>query len=159
MKLGFLKIKNLLRFFIHLCSSHSSVANNSFFLVLSVVLSGCATAPAPNHLSPEEAQTQSLLSQAATRFTAPDAPKALTLLDDAQAEWRSDKSIRVTVHQIWAARVKPDHPLPLLASLNQDSQNLNIQTLKLYQLDDKGNFTPADKQIQAEWIPPRKTCP
>ncbi len=128
-----------------------------WWLILS--LTGCATAPTPTPLPPEEAQTQALLSQAAARFTAPDAPKTLTLQDDAQVEWRSDKSFRVTVHQIWAARVKPDHPLPLLASLNQDSQNLSIQTLKLYVLDDKGNFTPAEKQPQAQWIPPQENLP
>jgi hypothetical protein len=123
-------------------------------------LSGCATAPVGKpQLSPEEAKTQSLLSQAASQFAAPNAPKALTLMDDAQVEWHADRSLRVTVHQIWAARIKPDHPLPLLASLNQDSQNLNIQTLKLYEIDEKGDFVPADKQPQADWVPPQENLP
>ncbi len=124
------------------------------------VFTGCATAPAGKpQLSPEEAKTQILLAEAASLFAAPDAPKALTLLDDAQVEWHADKSMRVTVHQMWAARVKPDHPLPLLASLNLDSQVFSLQTLRLYQLDDKGNFTPAPNQPQAQWVPPQANLP
>ena len=124
-----------------------------------MVFCGCATAPVANQTPPEEAQTQSLLSQAASQFASADAPKALTLQDEAQVEWRADKSMRVTVHQVWATRIKPDHPLPFLASINQDSQILNIQTLKLYQLDAKGNFVPADKQPQVTWVPPQDNLP
>ena len=123
-----------------------------------LVLSGCASAPIAQTPG-EDAQVQSLLSQATQKFTAPNAPKALDLLDDAQVEWRPDKSMRVTVHQLWAARVKPDHPLPLLASLNLDSQTLSIQTLKLYDLDSKGGFVPADKQPQAQWVSPQENLP
>ncbi len=123
-------------------------------------LPGCATAPVGKPpISPEEAKTEILLAEAASFFKATDAPKALNLLDDAQVEWRPDKSMRVTVHQIWAARVKPDHPLPLLVSLNEDSQIFSLQTLKLYQLDDKGNFTPAPDQPQAQFVSPQANLP
>jgi len=122
-------------------------------------LSGCATAPVVQQPSGEDAQTQSLLSQAASQFASPNPPKTLTLEDQAQVDWRPDRSLRVTVHQIWAARVKPDHPLPLLASLNQDSQILNIQALKLYQQDTKGNFVPVDPQPQVTWVPPQDNLP
>lgn len=155
-----LKPKNLFPFAFYPCSSHSSVVKNCFFVfALSVVLSGCATAPVMKQVSGEEAQTQDLLSQAASQFASPDPPKALTLEDQAQVEWRPDRSLRVTVHQLWAARVKPDHPLPLLASINQDSQILNIQTLKLYQQDAKGDFVPVDPQPQVTWVPPQDNLP
>jgi hypothetical protein len=107
----------------------------------------------------DEMQTQALLSQATSQFTRLNAPRALDLLDEAQVEWRSDKSMKVTVHQFWAARVKPDHPFPVLASINQDSQNLSIQSLKLYEMDDKGVFTEAPIQPQIQWVPPQENLP
>ncbi len=89
----------------------------------------------------------------------PTAPKALNLLDDAQVEWRSDRSMRVTVHQLWAVRVKPNHPFPTLATINQESQTLNIEKLKLYQMDANGNYQPASVQPQIQWVPPQDNLP
>src|SRR5581483_7503132 len=150
----FLSPKNRCSFIrVHLCSS---VAKKGFlFLALFAVISGCATAPQVVQKSSEEAQRDEILSQAASQFASPTAPKTLNLMDEAQAEWRSDKSMRITVHQFWAARVKPDHSLPPIASINQDSQNLNIQTLKLYEMDPTGKFVEASKQPEIQWVPPQ----
>lgn len=128
---------------------------SSCWLLLSA---GCATAP-HSQTPTEETETQTLLSQAADRFNAPDAPRALTLRDEAQVEWRPDRSVKIAVHQLWATRVKPNHPLPSLASINQDSETLTLQNLTLYHLDSKGRFVKADNQPQIQWVPPQENLP
>jgi hypothetical protein len=139
---------------------HSRQFAASVFFLCILFLSGCATT------SQEESKDKTptdpmeiMLSQAASQLSAPDAPKSLALKDEAQVEWRPDKSLRIKVHEIFATRVKPEHPLPLLATLNQDSQNLNIDSLKLYKMDETGNFKAVDPQPQAQWIPPQENLP
>jgi hypothetical protein len=127
-----------------------------FFLLL--LPAGCASTSNIKSSAPVD-ENDALLSQAASQFASLTPPKALNLLDDAQVEWHSDRSIRVTVHQLWAARVKPDHPFPTLATINQDSQTLNIEKLKLYQMDATGSFTPAAIQPQIQWVVPQDNLP
>ncbi len=130
------------------------------FIFLSVtLLSGCASTSNIKTSAPPADENSAYLSQAASQFASPTAPKALNLLDDAQVEWHNDRSIRITVHQLWATRVKPDHPFPTIATINQDSQNLNVETLKLYQMDANGNFTPASVQPQIQRVPPQENLP
>jgi len=112
-----------------------------------------------NEPSQEEVQTQLFLSQAAHEFQAPNAPKSMSMKDAAEVEWHADKSMRVTVHQMWATRVKPDKPLPPIATLNQDSQTLTIQTLQLYDLDEKGNFTKSPLKAEIQWAVPEENLP
>jgi len=102
-------------------------------------LSGCATNPVV--ISPQDdPAVQQSLSQAASQLTQPDAPSQLNLLDEAQVEWNLDHSMKVTVHQMWAARVKPDHPLPPLATLNLESQDLSVNQIQKYKLGTDGVF-------------------
>jgi hypothetical protein len=126
-------------------------------ILVCLFLSGCAST---SNIKPTPTdENAGLLSQAASQFASLTPPKALNLRDEAQVEWHNDKSMKVTVHQLWAARVKPDHPFPTLATINQDSQILNIETLKLYQLDEKGDFTPAPIQPQIQWVVPQDNLP
>jgi hypothetical protein len=124
------------------------------FLLSLLFLTGCATT-APKVVktqSPEDIELQGYLAQAVSQFALPDPPKALTLLDQTQAQWNSDKSMKITVHQIWAARIKPNHPFPVLATVNTDSETLTIQSLMLYDLDETGNYVKAQTQPQAQWV-------
>lgn len=124
-----------------------------------VLLVGCAGPKVTQQqLSQEEIETQLLLSQAGHEFQAPNAPQVLKLLDQADVEWRPDKSMRITVHQIWAARAKPDRPLPVI-SLNQDSQALTVETLQLYDLDNQGNFGKSPVTVELNWSPPEPNLP
>ncbi len=126
-----------------------------FNLVLVLLFcTGCATTVKQVQIDEDEAKLQGLLSQAASQFAAPNPPKALTLSDEADVEWHSDKSMKVTVRQVWAARVKPDHPLPPLASLNLDSQSLTIRSLRLFDLSPSGGFTPSAVKPEAKWVAP-----
>jgi len=109
-------------------------------------------------LSQEEIETQLLLSQAAHEFQAPNAPQVLKLLDQADVEWRADKSMKITVHQIWAARAKPERPLPVI-SINQDSQALTVETMQLYDLDNQGNFGKSPVTVALNWAPPETNLP
>ena len=130
------------------------------FFLLSLVLSSCSSVPLlKDQPSQEEVQTQLFLSQAAHEFQAPNAPKSMSLKDTANVEWRADKSMKVTVHQMWACRVKPDRPLPPIATLNQDSQTLAIQTLQLYDLDEKGNFVKSPTKAEIQWTVPEENLP
>ncbi len=114
------------------------LGGTSFFVL--IFLSGCATAPVA--IAPQDdPATQQSLSQAASLLTQPGAPEALNLLDEAQVEWSLDRGMKVTVHQMWAARVKPDHPLPLLATLNLESQDLTVNEIQKYKLGPDGTFT------------------
>ena len=128
------------------------------FCWLLVFLAGCATAP-HNEIPSEDAQTQTGLSHAASQFQAPNPPKTLNVADEAQVEWHADKSMKITVHQVWAARVKPEHPLPPIATLNQDCQTLSVQTLQLYDLDEKGNFQKSQAKAGIKWTPPEENLP
>ena len=100
----------------------------SLFILAPLAFSGCATAPVVIS-SQDDPATQQSLSQAASQLTQPGGPDALNAVDEAQVEWNLDRSMKVTVHQMWAARVKPDHPLPPLATLNLDSQDLTVNEI------------------------------
>ncbi len=141
-----------------LCPLPSLVPLVFWWLIVPLVFTGCATAP-HNEIPSEDAQTQAVLSQAASQFQAPNAPKALNMTDEAEVEWHADKSMKITVHQVWAARVKPEHPLPPIATLNQECQTLNIQTLQLYDLDEKGNFTKSPEKAEIKWSAPEENLP
>jgi hypothetical protein len=131
-----------------------------FNLVLvCLMVSGCATTPPENNLSQEDIETQLLLSQAANQFQQPNAPRMLNLLDEAQVEWRPDKSMKITVHQLWAARAKPDHPLPPVATLNQDSESMTSQSVQLFDMDPKGNFVKSSAPASITWAPPEPNLP
>ncbi|MGH7739478.1 MAG: hypothetical protein ACREL1_04955, partial [bacterium] len=111
----------------------------SWLLVGLTLLSGCATAPVA--IAPQDDPlVQQSLAQAASQFVGPNAPQELNLLDNAQVEWNLDRSMKVTVHQIWAARVKPSRPLPPLATLNLESQDLTVNKIQKYKLGPDGNF-------------------
>lgn len=139
---------------------HSRQFAASVFFFFILFLSGCATTSQEE--SKEKAPTdpmEIMLSQAASQLSVPDAPKALSLKDQTHVEWRPDKSLRIKVHEVFATRVKPDHPLPILATINQDSQILNVESLKLYKIDETGTFKAVDPQPQAQWIPPQENLP
>ncbi len=129
-----------------------------WWLISILIFTGCATAP-QTKINVEDAKTQAFLSQAATQFQALNAPKTLNLADEAEVEWHADKSMRITVHQMWAARVKPDHPLPPIACLNQDTQTLTIQNLQLYDLDATGTFVKSDTKAEIQWAVPEVNLP
>ena len=119
----------------------------------------CATAPSSDKSAGKsDAQDENLLSRAASQLQAPDAPGFLTLRDEAQVEWKHDKSVKIAVHQIWAARTKPGRPLPALATLNRESQDLTVQTLQLYNLADKGGFRKSGTP-EIQWTPPEADLP
>ena len=124
-----------------------------------LLFSGCATTPLPQTQAPAQApleptEIQTLLSRAVTQFAESDAPKTLLLLDKADVEWFADKSMKITVRQIWAARVKPDRPLPSLLTLNRESQELKVQSLHLYNLEEKGTFLQPPTLAEIQWSPP-----
>jgi hypothetical protein len=129
------------------------------YLFCLFLLSGCATAPVAIAPQDDPAVQQSL-SQAASQFTQPDAPNNLNLLDEAQVEWNLDRSMKITVHQMWATRVKPDRPLPPLATLNLESQDLTINQIQKYKLGPDGIFTkePSDG-VSVASTPPQPNLP
>lgn len=135
------------------------ISNLSRIIFFGLLFSSCAGPKVTQQqLSQEEVETQLLLSQAAHEFQAPNAPQVLKLLDQADVEWRADKSMQITVHQIWAARAKPERPLPVI-SLNQDSQALTVETLQLYDLDSQGNFGKSPVTVALNWSPPEANLP
>src|SRR5258708_731570 len=67
--------------------------------------------------------------------------------------------MKITVRQMWATRVKPDRPLPPIATINQETQNLNIQTLQLYNLNEKGNFVKSPTKAEVKWAAPEESLP
>jgi hypothetical protein len=130
------------------------------FLFSLLFITGCTTEQvSKQQISQEDAETQLLLAQAANQFKAPNAPGLLNLLDQATVEWRNDRSMKVTVHQVWAAREKPARPLPPLATLNQDSETLTLETLKLFNLDEKGQFVDSNQPLELTWTPPEPNLP
>lgn len=152
------KKRSVLSFFAAFASSRLRVKYVFLFPLLFLV--GCASQQvSKQQISEEDAATQLLLAQAANEFQAPNAPKEMNLLDEADVEWHSDKSMKITVHQIWAARMKPDRPLPPLATLNQDSETLTVQTLKMFNLDEKGGFVPSPDPVKLTWTPPEANLP
>jgi len=127
-----------------------------FNLALVLVLSGCAGTP-PVKTDEDEVRVKELLTQAASRFAVPNSPIHLTLQDEAEVQWNHDKSMRVTVRQLWATRTAPERPLPPIATVNQDSQALTIRTLRLFDLDPTaGTFKPTVEEAKAEWVAPGK---
>ncbi len=119
-------------------------------------LSLADTKPTP---TPVLNEVDSLLAQAASQFQTTDAPKAIHVLDETQAVWSMDKTLKITVHQIWATRVKPDRGLSPLATINEDSQTFELQTLQLYDLNDKNQFEKSNQKIQLEWATPGPNLP
>ncbi len=130
----------------------------SVFLLL-VMTCGCATSPLNKKQPGEISEAEQLLSQAVTQFQEPDAPKFLVVLDQAQVDWNHDKSMKITVHRIWAASAKPDAALPPLATLNQNSQTLAVQTLNLYDLNKDGTFSRVSSPVSLEWTTPEPNLP
>lgn len=117
-----------------------SLGVGSWLLCCLALIGGCATAPVA--IAPQDdPMVQQSLAQAASQFAGPNPPEELNLLDDAQVEWNLDRSMKVTVHQMWAARVKPGHPLPPLATLNLESQDLTVNKIQKYKLGPDGNFS------------------
>ncbi len=133
----------------------------SNFCTANLVFAGQKPTPTPTKTPViiKEPNVTALLAQAASQFQSPNAPKAIHVLDQTEAEWHQDRSMKITIHQIWAARVKPDHPFSPLATLNQDSQNFSIQTLQFYDLDDKGNFVKSPDNDQVQWTAPGPNLP
>ena len=123
-----------------------------------IFVAGCATAPETKAPLVDQ-DLQNLLSQAASQLAQPNGPQELTVKDDAKVEWRGDRSLKISVHQIWAARVKPDRPLPPLATLNLDSENFSVQKLQLYDLDPQGNFTKSSTPVEIQWMAPAPNLP
>ncbi len=70
-----------------------------------------------------------------------------------------DKTLKITVHQIWATRVKPERSLAPIATINQESQNFNLQTLQIYDLNDKGQFEKDFKKAVLTWAAPAPNLP
>lgn len=135
-------------------SSFFFLTLSSFLLIPSLILAGSQPTQTPTPLD-----VDNLLAQAASQFQAPDAPKAIHVLDESQAVWSMDKTLKITVHQIWATRVKPDRALSPLATINEDSQNFDLQTLQIYDLNDKNEFVKSDQKVQLEWATPGPNLP
>jgi hypothetical protein len=135
-----------------------------FFCALASLLfnSACAeNKPTPTVSSTPAplTDTDSLLAQAAAAFQQPDAPKIIHVLDQTDAAWSEDKSLKITVHQIWATRVTPDRVMAPIATINSDSQTFTIQDLKIYDLNDKGQFVKESKPVDLIWSAPGPNLP
>jgi len=135
-----------------------------FFCALASLLlnSACAeNKPTPTVSSTPAplTDTDSLLAQAAAAFQQPDAPKIIHVLDQTYAAWSEDKSLKITVHQIWATRVTPDRVMAPIATINSDSQTFTIQDLKIYDLNDKGQFVKESKPVDLIWSAPGPNLP
>ena len=78
-----------------------SLAISFLLLTPSLLLADPKSTP-----TPVLSEVDNLLSQAASQFQSPDAPKAIHVLDESQAVWSMDKTLKITVHQIWATRLK-----------------------------------------------------
>jgi len=128
------------------------------FILSLFLFTGCATSPVK--ITQDDPAVQQALAQAVSQFSSPNPPQALNLLDEAQVQWNQDRSMKVTVHQMWAARVKPDHPLPALATLNQDSQNLTVNHIEKYKLNAQNVFEKDDSvPVSVEFDPPQPNLP
>ncbi len=103
--------------------------------------------------------TDSLLAQAAAEFQKTDAPKIIHVLDQTDAAWGEDKSLKIIVHQIWATRVTPDRAMAPIATINKDSQTFTIQNLQIYDLNDKGQFVKESKPSDLTWSAPEPNLP
>jgi hypothetical protein len=132
-----------------------------FLLLAALLWLGTASVQADDKPTPTPvlSEVDQLLAQAAAEFQKPDAPKAIHLLDSTDAVWSMDKSLKITVHQIWATRVKPDRGLAPIATLNQDSQNFDVETLQIYNLNDKGQFVKSDEKAVLTWATPGPNLP
>jgi hypothetical protein len=104
-------------------------------------------------------ETDALLAQAAAEFQQTDAPKIIHVLDQTDAAWSEDKSLKITVHQIWATRVAPDRAMAPIATINEDSQTFTIQNLQLYDLNDKGQFVKNPQKVDLTWSAPEPNLP
>ncbi|HXL73886.1 MAG TPA: hypothetical protein VN963_09705, partial [bacterium] len=109
--------------------------------------------------TPVLSEVDSLLAQAASQFQNPDAPEMIHVLDQTDAAWGMDKSLKITVHQIWATRVAPEHAMAPIATINTDSQNFTIQNIQLYDLDDKGQFVKNPRKVDLTWVVPGPNLP
>jgi hypothetical protein len=126
--------------------------------LIAVVLFGftVSTAYADNKPTPTPtplSEVDGLLAQAAAEFQQTNAPKIIHVLDQTEAAWGQDKSLKITVHQIWATRVAPDQPMSPIATINKDSQTFVIQNLQIYDLNDQGQFVKDPKPADLTWSP------
>ncbi|HVM31567.1 MAG TPA: hypothetical protein VMU88_00390 [bacterium] len=119
---------------------------------------GCATAPVSLSPQDDQAVTQSL-SQAASLLAQPGAPERVNLRDDAQVEWNLDKSMKITLHQMWAVRVAPEQPLPPLATLNLESQDLTVDKIQKYKLGPDGTYAPESSGVSVSSQAPQPGLP
>jgi hypothetical protein len=124
-----------------------------------LLVSGCATAPPLPTQKTETDPSLVLLSNAASQLSAPDAPEWVRAADEADAQWNIDKSLKVSVHEIWAVRAKPSQPLPPLATLNTDSEVLKIQSLKRYSLNSDGTVSHSPFPGECKFSPPAPDLP
>jgi hypothetical protein len=115
---------------------------------------GCASVPPLPDNAPADQEVTNLLSQAASQLQSPDGPVSLNVMDVIKSEWRTDKSMKISVHQIWATRVKPGRNLPPLVTLNKDSQTLTLQDLQLYDLNQDGTFSKSSAPVSLDWTSP-----
>ncbi len=137
----------------------SAIRNWAGAFLFIILINGCATAPSEKKPSGELSETERLISQSAAQLREPDSPKFLNVLDQAQVDWNQDKSMKITVHRVWAAAAKPDFPLPPLATLNQDSQTLSVQTLNLYDLNNDGTLSRVSTPVTLDWSSPEPNLP
>jgi hypothetical protein len=131
----------------------------SLLLIVSALLAGCATTPPLPTVKVETDPTLVMLSKAASQLSAPDAPEWMRAADEATAQWNIDKSLKITVHEIWAMRAKPSQALPPLAALNTDSEELKVQTLKRYNLNSDGTISPSPFPGECKFSPPAPDLP
>ncbi len=121
-------------------------------------LLGCGGGTIKTSLKPQDTKVDGLLAEAAARFAMPDAPQALDVLDDVQAEYSKDNTLTVTVRQVWASRVKPRHAVKPLAVINPDVQEFKVLALRRYTLQPDGTFSHArNAEIISE--PPARDLP
>jgi hypothetical protein len=122
----------------------------------------CAeTKPTPTASSTPSAlsEVDGLLAQAASQFQNPDAPQIIHVLDQTDAAWGMDRSLKIMVHQIWATRVTPEHAMAAIATINSDSQNFTLQNLQLYDLNNQGQFVKDPKKVDLTWTVPGLNLP
>ena len=124
-----------------------------FAVPFCLLFSGCATEPPLPTEKAETDPTLALLSQASTQLSAPDAPEWIRAADEAAAEWGIDKSLKISVREIWAARAKPSQPLPPLFVVNTDSQEFKVDSLKRYSLNADGSVSPSSDPGECRYSP------
>jgi len=123
-------------------------------------MAGCATEPPlPTKTKVETDPSLLLLSKASSQLSSPEAPEWARAADEASAQWNIDKSVKIAVHEIWAMRAKPSQPLPPLAVLNTDCQELKIESLKRYNLNSDGTVVPSPFTGECKFAPPAPDLP